>query len=50
MGAMVLDTTVLIDALRGRPAAARLRELASRREVLLTNRSERRGDCLRAAE
>ncbi len=36
MCALVLDTTVLIDALRGRPAAARLRELASRREVLLT--------------
>ncbi|HET9258052.1 MAG TPA: PIN domain-containing protein, partial [Pseudonocardiaceae bacterium] len=32
----MLDTTVLIDALRGRPAADRLRELASRREILLT--------------
>lgn len=36
MCALVLDTTVLIDALRGRPAAARLRDLARRREVLLT--------------
>ncbi len=36
MSALVLDTTVLIDALRGRPAAARLRELVARREVLLT--------------
>ncbi len=36
MCALVLDTAVLIDTLRGRPAAARLRELASRREVLLT--------------
>lgn len=27
MGAVLLDTTVLIDALRGRPAAARLRAL-----------------------
>ncbi|PZS15812.1 MAG: VapC toxin family PIN domain ribonuclease [Pseudonocardiales bacterium] len=36
MTALVLDTTVLIDALRGRPAAARLRDLAARREVLLT--------------
>ena len=36
MSALVLDTTVLIDALRGRPAAARLRNLAARREVLLT--------------
>lgn len=36
MCALVLDTTVLIDALRGRPAAARLRDLAARREVLLT--------------
>lgn len=36
MRALILDTTVLIDALRGRPAAARLRDLASRREVLLT--------------
>ncbi len=36
MSALVLDTTVLIDALRGRPAAARLRDLAARHEVLLT--------------
>lgn len=36
MFALVLDTTVLIDALRGRPAAARLRNLAARHEVLLT--------------
>ncbi|PZS26125.1 MAG: VapC toxin family PIN domain ribonuclease [Pseudonocardiales bacterium] len=36
MCALVLDTTVLIDALRGRPAATRLRELVTRREVLLT--------------
>ncbi|MDQ2791289.1 MAG: PIN domain-containing protein [Actinomycetota bacterium] len=36
MTALVLDTTVLIDALRGRPAAARLRDLVARREVLLT--------------
>ncbi|HEU0090312.1 MAG TPA: PIN domain-containing protein [Pseudonocardiaceae bacterium] len=36
MSTLVLDTTVLIDALRGRPAAARLRDLAARREVLLT--------------
>ncbi len=36
MCALVLDTTVLIDVLRGRPAAARLRDLAARREVLLT--------------
>jgi predicted nucleic acid-binding protein len=36
MCALVLDTTVLIDALRGRPAAAKLRDLAAEREVLLT--------------
>jgi predicted nucleic acid-binding protein len=36
MVAIVLDTTVLIDALRGKPAAARVRELAANREVLLT--------------
>ncbi|HEU0087665.1 MAG TPA: PIN domain-containing protein [Pseudonocardiaceae bacterium] len=36
MYALVLDTSVLIDALRGRSAAARLRDLASRSEVLLT--------------
>lgn len=35
MGAIVLDTTVLIDALRGRPAAERIRQLLSQ-EVLLT--------------
>jgi predicted nucleic acid-binding protein len=34
--AIVLDTTVLIDALRGKPAATRIRELAANREVLLT--------------
>jgi predicted nucleic acid-binding protein len=32
----VLDTTVLIDALRGRPAADRLRELIAARTVLAT--------------
>ncbi|MGH3931531.1 MAG: PIN domain-containing protein [Pseudonocardiaceae bacterium] len=36
MGVLVLDTTVLIDALRGRPAATRIRDLAAAREVLLT--------------
>jgi predicted nucleic acid-binding protein len=36
MTATVLDTTVLIDALRGRPAAARIRELAALRDTLLT--------------
>lgn len=36
MRALVLDTTVLIDALRGRPAAARLRDLVCQREILLT--------------
>jgi predicted nucleic acid-binding protein len=34
--ALVLDTTVLIDALRGRPAADRLEDLADARELLLT--------------
>lgn len=34
--AIVVDTTVLIDALRGRPAADRLRELISSRAVLVT--------------
>jgi predicted nucleic acid-binding protein len=33
---LVLDTTVLIDALRGRPAADRIDELLAGREVLLT--------------
>jgi predicted nucleic acid-binding protein len=33
---LVLDTTVLIDALRGRPAADRLEELLAARELLLT--------------
>jgi predicted nucleic acid-binding protein len=33
---LVLDTTVLIDALRGRPAADRIEELIATREVLLT--------------
>jgi predicted nucleic acid-binding protein len=33
---LVLDTTVLIDALRGRPAADRIEELMATREVLLT--------------
>ena len=33
---LVLDTTVLIDALRGRPAADRLEELMIGRELLLT--------------
>jgi predicted nucleic acid-binding protein len=36
MVAIVLDTTVLIDALRDKPAAARIRELVANREVLLT--------------
>lgn len=36
MGALVLDTTVLIDVLRGRPAADRVRQLMDQREVLLT--------------
>lgn len=36
MTAVVLDTTVLIDALRGRPAADRVRQLAQQRDVLLT--------------
>jgi predicted nucleic acid-binding protein len=33
---LVLDTTVLIDALRGRPAADRLEDLMIGRELLLT--------------
>lgn len=33
---VVLDTTVLIDALRGRPAADRVRDLLLREETLLT--------------
>ena len=33
---LVLDTTVLIDALRGRPAADRLEDLMAGRELLLT--------------
>ena len=33
---LVLDTTVLIDALRGRPAADRVRDLADRGELLVT--------------
>jgi predicted nucleic acid-binding protein len=33
---LVLDTTVLIDALRGRPAADRIEDLMIGREVLLT--------------
>lgn len=36
MGGIVLDTTVLIDALRGRPAAERIRDLLRERAVLLT--------------
>ena len=36
MAATVLDTTVLIDALRGRPAAQRIRQLLAARETLLT--------------
>jgi predicted nucleic acid-binding protein len=36
VGAVVLDTTVLIDALRGRPAAERIRRLHAGRELLLT--------------
>jgi predicted nucleic acid-binding protein len=34
--AVVLDTTILIDVLRGRAAADRVRGLMARREVLLT--------------
>lgn len=34
--ALVLDTTVLIDVLRGRPAADRLEDLIAAREILLT--------------
>jgi predicted nucleic acid-binding protein len=34
--ALVLDTTVLIDALRGRPAADRVRALAASGELLMT--------------
>jgi predicted nucleic acid-binding protein len=33
---LVLDTTVLIDALRGRPAADRIEDLMARDELLLT--------------
>lgn len=33
---LVLDTTVLIDALRGRPAADRIEELMAEDELLLT--------------
>jgi predicted nucleic acid-binding protein len=36
MALVVLDTTVLIDVLRGRPAAERVRELIAGQEVLLT--------------
>ena len=36
MAALVLDTTVLIDALRGRPAMNRIRGLIAARETLLT--------------
>jgi predicted nucleic acid-binding protein len=36
MAGLVLDTTVLIDALRGRPAADRIRGLISARTTLLT--------------
>lgn len=36
MRGIVLDTTVLIDALRGRPAAERIRDLLAERAVLLT--------------
>jgi predicted nucleic acid-binding protein len=36
MSGLVLDTTVLIDALRGRPAASRIRELIAARVTLLT--------------
>jgi predicted nucleic acid-binding protein len=36
MAGLVLDTTVLIDALRGRPAADRIRGLMSARTTLLT--------------
>ena len=36
MGALILDTTVLIDALRGRSAAGRIRDLAAERHMLLT--------------
>jgi predicted nucleic acid-binding protein len=33
---LVLDTTVLIDALRGRPATDRIEELTAEGELLLT--------------
>src|SRR6266545_5001631 len=36
MSGLVLDTTVLIDALRGRPAADRIRQRIKGRETLLT--------------
>jgi len=36
MGAVVLDTTILIDVLRGGPAAERVRRLMATRETLLT--------------
>lgn len=36
MAGLVLDTTVLIDALRGRPAAERIRARIQAREALLT--------------
>jgi predicted nucleic acid-binding protein len=36
MAVVVLDTTVLIDALRGRPAVARIRQLISAGDTLLT--------------
>ena len=36
MGTVVLDTTILIDVLRGRPAADRVRSLVSTGDTLLT--------------
>lgn len=37
MGVVLLDSTVLIDALRGRGAAARLREMSAAGDVLATS-------------
>lgn len=36
MGVVLLDTTVLVDALRGRPVVERLRQLRSRRDTPAT--------------
>ena len=37
MSSLLLDTTVLIDVLRGRPAVGRLREVRSRGDVAVTS-------------